>query len=111
MIPGAEPFRLTPFRVKERELAHLGVDLLFVQHFDRAFAAKSAEDFLSEIIVDAIGASHVVVGWDCTFGKGRRGSPEMLHAAGPAAGFGVTVLEPIRGENQVVYSSTQSESC
>ena len=106
-IPAAEPFRLTPLRVKERELARLGVDLLFVQHFDLAFAAKSAEDFLSEIIVDAIGASHVVVGWDCTFGKGRRGTPEMLRAAGAQFGFGVTVLEPIRGADQMVYSSTQ----
>jgi riboflavin kinase / FMN adenylyltransferase len=106
-VPSAEPFRLTPFRVKERELARLGVDLLFVQHFDLAFAAKSAEEFLSDIIVDAIGASHVVVGWDCTFGKGRRGTPEMLRAAGQSLGFGVTVLEPIRGANEVIYSSTQ----
>jgi riboflavin kinase/FMN adenylyltransferase len=101
-----EPFRLTPFRVKERELAHLGVDLLFVQHFDLAFAAKSAEDFITEIIVGAIGASHVVVGWDCTFGKARRGTPEMLHEAGLQQGFGVTVLEPVRGEGEMVYSST-----
>ncbi len=105
-VPAAEPFRLTPFRVKERELARLGVDLLFVQHFDLAFAAKNAEDFLSEIIVGAIGASHVVVGWDCTFGKGRRGTPEMLRTVGLENGFGVTVLEPIRGAGQVVYSST-----
>src|SRR5215471_10771760 len=33
-LPSAETFRLTPFRVKERELARLGIDLLFVQHFD-----------------------------------------------------------------------------
>ena len=106
-VPAAEPFRLTPFRVKERELARLGVDLLFVQHFDLAFAAKSAEEFMSEVIVDAIGASHVVVGWDCTFGKGRRGSPDLLRAAGPERGFGVTVVEPIRGADEIVYSSTQ----
>jgi riboflavin kinase / FMN adenylyltransferase len=105
-VPASEPFRLTPFRVKERELARLGVDLLFVQHFDRAFAAKSAEDFLSEIIVGAIGASHVVVGWDCTFGKGRRGTPDLLRAAGRECGFDVTVLEPIRGTDEIVYSST-----
>ena len=105
-VPAAEPFRLTPFRVKERELARLGVDLLFVQHFDAAFAAKSAEDFLSEIIVGAIGASHIVVGWDCTFGKGRRGTPDLLRAAGPERGFGVTVIEPIRGADEIVYSST-----
>jgi riboflavin kinase / FMN adenylyltransferase len=106
-VPASEPFRLTPFRVKERELARLGVDLLFVQHFDLTFAAKSAEDFLAEIIVGAVGASHVVVGWDCTFGKGRRGTAEMLRAAGPRCGFGVSVLEPIRGEGEVIYSSTQ----
>jgi riboflavin kinase/FMN adenylyltransferase len=105
-FPAAEPFRLTPFRVKERELARLGVDLLFVQHFDLGFAAKSAEDFLAEIVVDAIGASHVVVGWDCTFGKSRRGTPDFLRAAGPERGFGVTVVEPIRGADETVYSST-----
>jgi riboflavin kinase / FMN adenylyltransferase len=105
-VPASEPFRLTPFRVKERELARLAVDLLFVQHFDLGFAAKSAEDFLSEIIVGAIGAAHVVVGWDCTFGKSRRGTPDLLSAAGRERGFGVTVLEPIRGADQTVYSST-----
>ena len=71
-FPASEPFRLTPFRVKERELARLGIDLLFVQHFDLAFSKKSAEEFIAEVIVGAIGASHVVVGWDCTFGNRRR---------------------------------------
>ena len=105
-LPAAEPFRLTPFRVKERELAALGVDLLFVQHFDLGFAAKSAEDFISDIVIAAIGASHVVVGWDCTFGKSRRGTPDFLRAAGERHGFGVTVIEPIRSAQAVVYSST-----
>jgi riboflavin kinase/FMN adenylyltransferase len=106
-FPRGEPFRLTPFRVKERELAGLGIDLLFVIHFDLVFAAKSAEDFIVEVIVGAIAASHVVVGWDCTFGKSRRGTPDMLRAAGLQYGFGVTVLEPVRGEGEMVYSSTR----
>jgi len=105
-VPSTVPFRLTPFRVKERELARLGIDLLFVQHFDLGFAAKSAEDFITEVIVAAIGASHVVVGWDCTFGNRRRGNPEVLRAAGQQHGFGVTVLEPVRGDNATIYSST-----
>jgi riboflavin kinase / FMN adenylyltransferase len=105
-VPATEPFRLTPFRVKERELARLGIDLLFVQHFDLAFAAKSAEDFIEEVIVAAVGASHVVVGWDATFGNRRRGNPELLRAAGAQHGFGVTVVEPIRGDDSTVYSST-----
>jgi riboflavin kinase/FMN adenylyltransferase len=105
--PGSEPFRLTPFRAKERELAKHGVDLLFVQHFDLGFAAKSAEDFITEIIVGAIGASHLVVGWDCTFGNRRRGTVDLLREAGPVHGFELTVIEPIRCADQTVHSSTQ----
>jgi riboflavin kinase/FMN adenylyltransferase len=105
-FPAAEPFRLTPFRVKERELARLGIDLLFVQHFDLAFSAKSAADFITDVIVAAVGASHVVVGWDATFGNRRRGNPELLRAAGVEHGFGATVVDPIRGEDATVYSST-----
>src|SRR5579863_6646412 len=105
-MPQGEPFRLTPFRVKEREIARLGVDLLFVQQFDLAFARKSAESFVEEVLVGAIGATHVVVGHDCTFGNRRRGTPEMLRAAGQERGFGLTVIEPVSGPDAAVYSST-----
>jgi riboflavin kinase/FMN adenylyltransferase len=104
-MPGSEPFRLTPFRVKEREVARLGVDFLFIQHFDAEFARQSAESFIDEVIVGAIGTSHVVVGHDCTFGNRRRGTPAMLREAGAVKGFGVTVIEPVRG-GDAVYSST-----
>ena len=104
-LPGCEPFRLTPFRVKEREIARLGVDFLFIQHFDAEFARQSAESFIDEVMVGAIGASHIVVGHDCTFGNRRRGTPEMLREHGARAGFAVTVIEPVRGGDSV-YSST-----
>jgi len=104
--PAGEPFRLTPFRVKEREIARLGVDLLFVQHFDLAFAKKSAESFVEEVLVGAIGVTHIVVGHDCTFGNRRRGTPEMLREAGAEHGFGLTVIEPVCGPDSAVYSST-----
>jgi riboflavin kinase/FMN adenylyltransferase len=104
-IPGCEPFRLTPFRVKEREIARLGVDLLFIQHFDADFAKQSAESFIDEVMVDAIGTVHIVVGHDCTFGNKRRGTPEMLRERGAALGFSVSVIEPVR-DDAAVYSST-----
>src|SRR5690348_18152490 len=56
-MPQGEPFRLTPFRVKEREIARLGVELLFVQHFDLEFAQRSAESFVEEVMLGAIGRS------------------------------------------------------
>jgi riboflavin kinase / FMN adenylyltransferase len=105
-VPDGEPFRLTPFRVKEREIARLGVDLLFVQHFDLAFARKSAESFVEEVLVGAIGVTHIVVGHDCTFGNRRRGTPEMLRAVGAEHGFGLTVIDPVCSPDATVYSST-----
>jgi len=104
-MPGCEPFRLTPFRVKEREIARLGVDFMFIQHFDPAFSKQSAESFIDEVMVEAIGASHIVVGHDCTFGNKRRGTPEMLRDHGATKGFGVAVVEPVRGDG-AIYSST-----
>jgi riboflavin kinase / FMN adenylyltransferase len=106
-MPEGEPFRLTPFRVKEREIARLGVDLLFVQHFDLAFSQRSAESFVEEMIVGAVGATHIVVGHDCTFGNKRRGTPELLRAEGAKHGFGVTVVEPVHGPDAAAYSSTR----
>ena len=106
-MPEGEPFRLTPFRVKEREIARLGVDLLFIQHFDPAFAGKSAESFVDDVLLGAIGATHVVVGHDCSFGNRRRGTPELLRAAGAEHGFGVTVVEPVRAPDATAYSSTR----
>ncbi|HEV2302727.1 MAG TPA: bifunctional riboflavin kinase/FAD synthetase [Stellaceae bacterium] len=104
--PSTEPFRLTPFRVKERELTRLGIELLFVQHFDMTFAAISAEAFIEEILVGAIGAAHIVVGYSCTFGNARRGTPELLREMAARSGFGVTVLDPVRGADATAYSST-----
>ncbi len=105
-MPEGEPFRLTPLRVKEREIARLGVDLLFIQHFDPGFARKSAESFVDDVLIGAVGMSHIVVGQDCTFGNRRRGTTDMLREAGARYGFGVTVVEPVRGPDTAVYSST-----
>lgn len=102
-----EPFRLTPLRVKARELRRLEVELLFVQHFDRRFAAKSAEAFIKDILFEWIGASHVVVGYDCTFGHSRLGTPELLRAASGEYGYEVTVLDPVCDAHSRLYSSTQ----
>jgi len=104
--PQDAPFRLTPFRAKTRAIAALGVDLLLTWHFDLAFAKKSAELFVDELLLGAIGLAHIVVGHDCTFGNRRRGTPEMLRLAGERHGFGVSVLEPVRGTDNAVYLST-----
>lgn len=105
--PDDPPFRLTPFRVKSRRIETLGVDLLFTLHFDLAFAAKSAEDFIATVLLDGLGLRHVVVGYDFVFGNKRRGNPALLVEQGAGLGFGVTIVEPVAAGADAVYSSTR----
>jgi riboflavin kinase / FMN adenylyltransferase len=105
--PGLPPFRLTPFRAKSRELETLGVDLLFTLHFDLAFAQKTAEEFVAEVLVAGLGIKAVVVGYDFVFGNKRRGTAELLKTEGSKHGFDVKVVAPVSAAGGVVYSSTQ----
>ncbi len=105
--PGAAPFRLTPFRSKTRFLAALGVDLLFTLHFDKGFAARSAEAFVEDILVSGLAVRHAVIGYDFVFGNRRRGTPTLLREMGARHGFGVSVVEPVAGAGGVAYSSTR----
>ena len=104
---GDAPFRLTPFRVKSRRIEALGVDLLFTLHFDLAFAQRSAEAFIDDVLVKGLGVRHVVVGFDFVFGNKRRGTPALLQERGAALGFGVAIVDPVQTAGGAIYSSTR----
>ncbi|MGH6969522.1 MAG: bifunctional riboflavin kinase/FAD synthetase [Stellaceae bacterium] len=105
--PAAPPFRLTPFRSKARHIEALGVDLLFALHFDREFAKHTAEQFIDEVLVRGLGASHIVVGYDFVFGNQRRGTAAFLVDAVRSRGFAVTVVERAAAPDGEAYSSTR----
>jgi riboflavin kinase/FMN adenylyltransferase len=102
--PDQPHFRLTPLARKLELLEGLGLDVAVVLPFDAALAALPAEEFIARILVDALAARHIVIGYDFRFGKGRAGDAETLRRAGLACGFGLTVVAPV-GEGGVVFSS------
>ena len=105
--PSQSPFRLTPFRVKARLIEALGVDLLFMQHFDADFAAMTALEFVGSVLGTCLGASHVVVGYDYVFGKGRKGTGALLQKAADEGAFGFTAVPPEMAKGGETYSSTR----
>jgi riboflavin kinase/FMN adenylyltransferase len=105
--PDAPPFRLTPLRAKAREIRELGVDTMIVQRFDRAFSMRTAEAFVTEVLVNGIGASHVVAGYDFVFGHKRQGNCQLLLAMGDSHGFGFTAVNAVQDPSAQVYSSTR----
>ena len=103
--PDAPPFRLTTQAAKARLLAEAGVDCLYNIAFDRALSAMTAEEFVQDVLHRGLGISHLVVGADFRFGKGRSGDATLLRAMGTELGFGVTV-EKLVGDETGDYAST-----
>ena len=100
------PFRLTLPPAKVRLLGHYGVQAVLAQHFDEAFAALSADAFVDDVLLQGLGARHVVCGYDFTFGARRGGNVEKLRKMGEKRGLGVTILDPVMREGEI-YSSTR----
>ncbi|HSV28094.1 MAG TPA: bifunctional riboflavin kinase/FAD synthetase [Candidatus Omnitrophota bacterium] len=105
--PDQPPFRLTPFREKARLIEALGIDLLYMQHFDGAFAQMTAIEFVGDILVGCLKAKHVVVGYDYVFGKGRQGTGALLQKLSDEGAFGFTSVPPEIAPSGEVYSSTR----
>jgi riboflavin kinase/FMN adenylyltransferase len=89
--PDAPPFRLMNAAARAHRLEKLGIDVLYELPFNAALAALPAEDFARVIVAERLGLSHVVVGADFCFGKGRTGTAATLRDLGARFGFGVTV--------------------
>ncbi len=105
-VPDTGPFRLTLPPAKTRLLGEHGVLAVLAQRFDQAFAALSPDAFVDDVLLEGLGARHVVCGYDFTFGARRGGNVERLREQGRAKGFGVTVLDPVMREGEI-YSSTR----
>lgn len=105
-FPDEPFFRLTPFRAKARLLEKLGVEILAALPFDAAMAKKLAPEFVLDVLVNGLHASHVVAGYDFRFGKGRAGDASVLAYMGGEEGFGVSIVDEVKHQNQP-FSSTR----
>jgi riboflavin kinase / FMN adenylyltransferase len=110
--PGEPVFRLTPAPLKARLAKAFGADFLVTLAFNGEVAAMSPEDFITSYLVDQLGVSHVVTGYDFHFGKGRKGTSETLTKAGAADSFGVTVVDQVTddGDGRAPFASTSIRS-
>ncbi len=103
--PDAPPFRLMNAAAKRHRLAKLGVDVLYDLPFDKALSSLTALEFVRDVLAGGLGISHLVVGEDFRFGKGREGDVAFLQKHGPEHGFEVTIAPLISGENGQYSSS------
>jgi riboflavin kinase / FMN adenylyltransferase len=100
--PAAAPKLLTRLDTKAQLVEELGAEEMVVIPFDEAFAARSAEDFVSGVLVDALGATHVSVGRNFRFGHRARGDAALLAAD---ERFETRVCDLVEVEGETVSSS------
>jgi riboflavin kinase / FMN adenylyltransferase len=102
IAPQALPKLLDSPAIKRDLIAGLGVDELVTIPFDRDFASKSADEFVQEVLIDKLGATHVSVGENFRFGKGAKGDPDLLSAR---TEFETRVVPLVEVEDETVSST------
>jgi len=88
-----------------RHIGESGVDALVLLEFTPAMSMMHAREFVHRIIIEQLGASHIVLGYDHAFGKNREGNIDALNELSAVFGFGVTRLEPYEIDGHPVSSS------
>lgn len=104
-VPDAPAFRLMNSETRAHRLEKLGVTRLYELPFNAAMAALSPLEFARDVLAQGLGVSHVVVGSDFYFGKGRSGTASDLQDLGAELGFGVTVSELLHTTGREISST------
>jgi riboflavin kinase/FMN adenylyltransferase len=103
--PTTPQFSLSNEEAKLRLLAGTGLAGAVIMTFDKTRAGTSAQDFIKHDLIERLGISGIVVGYDFHFGKGRVGSPSLLVAEGPRLGIEVDVQPHVDIDERPVSSS------
>lgn len=72
--PESAPPRLCSLREKLEHFAEVGVERVYVCHFNRNFAKVTADEFMQTILRNSLNAQAILVGEDFRFGAMRTGS-------------------------------------
>jgi riboflavin kinase / FMN adenylyltransferase len=104
--PDDPPFRLTLSAERADALAALSVDILYELRFNLDFSLMSAEDFVTKVLHQGLGARHLVSGQDFAFGHRRGGDTAFLATRAEALGMGLTLVPPVT-DAQGPLSSTR----
>ncbi len=86
-------------------LEKYGVENLLIINFTREFSTLSAEEFIYDYLINGIGVSEIVLGYDHHFGKGRTGNIELLKKIGAEEKFIVTTTEAVFLDGEIVSST------
>ena len=96
---------ITTTKGKINLLSSFGVDEILLLPTTKKMLSVTAEDFFENVLVKQLKAKHLVVGYDCTFGKDRQGNIKWLKQKVKNADIKLTIIKPVKVKNKIVSSS------
>jgi len=97
---------LTTLEERIAMLGTLEIDVLWVIEFTPGFSSLTSQEFYEFYVVNGVGVSEVVVGYDHMFGRKREAGVHELVQMGQQFAFSVYAAHPFKVQGTVV-SSTQ----
>ncbi|MBI3586171.1 MAG: bifunctional riboflavin kinase/FAD synthetase [Ignavibacteriales bacterium] len=96
---------LTTLEERVQLCSELGIDLFFAIPFTYEFSRQTSREFYIRYLVQRIGVSEVVEGFDHHFGRDREGSVEDMLKLGKEFEFSVVAMKPVYVKNELVSST------
>ena len=87
---------------RNKILADMGIDYLYIQHFDPGFKSMSAGEFMSKYLMQA---KFISVGFNFRFGANRMGDTKMLEEFCTENHIEINVEDPIMYDGEIVSST------
>jgi riboflavin kinase / FMN adenylyltransferase len=100
---------LTTLKEKKAIFEKLGVQNLLVINFTKEFSHLSYEEFFKKYIIDGIGVSEIVLGYDHHFGKDRGGNLNTLKEMQSQHDFGLDSVSEFKLDDITVSSTNIRE--
>jgi riboflavin kinase/FMN adenylyltransferase len=105
LAPAHAPAKLTSMERRLELLAEAGVDAVVVEPFTHQLAAVAPTAFLDDIVIGALHARAIVVGYDFSYGQARAGTVATLQAHGAQAGVDVAIVPPVTVDGEIASST------
>lgn len=99
------PPQLTSQMERRLLTAELGVDAVLVIDFRQELAGWSPEKYFTDVLMKVLGAKHIVVGENFTFGAGAEGTADTMIELGKKHGVGVTIVDLLHDQGERVCST------
>lgn len=97
---------LSTLEEKTELLATTGLDYLLVLPFTKEFSNQGARDFISNVLIDQLNISGIILGYDHKFGHNREGDVNLLADVLTKTGRSVTEI-PAQDVDEIIVSSTK----